>query len=323
MAESRLAIWFPDTLKRPRLVWVGLQEESSLLVPYFDHFLGENHGVHWTIIFNQNQRRGLSLGYDLTLYYHDSAGALGLPVNKSVQAAAGISAPVPHQWCGPLVLLSGNPAYSFGDVTLADFRHVLDYFVTYWDTTLREEPNSNTIWGVKVNCHGEEILHGADKFTRVAVDLNIPEEFKVSPVSKLLHLPVKAAKVKTTDAWAEYPEWNYDPDDHGSSTRPEHNPEAGALFVDVSLSSSNWGQIPKEWGENIGNVLLLRDDGEDMLVEEAEALCRFCTEVLMPMFNQCLRGDIPRPEVLRYLTIEQLNNFKRELRDDQAVEEDN
>jgi hypothetical protein len=141
-------------LKRPRLVWVGLQKESSLLVPYFDRFLGEHHGVLWTIIFNRNQRRGLSLGYDLTLYYNDSAGVIGRPVNKSVRAAAGISAPVPHEWCGPLVLLRENPV-CFGDVTLRDFRHVLDYFVTYWDTTLREEPSSNTVWGVKVNCYGE------------------------------------------------------------------------------------------------------------------------------------------------------------------------
>jgi hypothetical protein len=318
-----LAIWFPDTLKQPRLVWVGLQKDCSLLVPYFDHFLGENHGVLWTIIFNRNRRRGLFLGYDLTLYYNDSAGVISRSVNKSVRAAAGISAPVPHEWCGPLVLLRGNPGYGFGDVTLADFRHVLDYFVTYWDTTLREEPSSNTVWGVKVNCHGEQVLHGADKFIRVAVDSNIPETFEVSPVSKLLNLPVKAAKVKTTDAWAMYPELNYDLDNHGSSARPEHNPEAGALFVDVDLSSSNWGQIPKEWGENIGNVLLLRDDSEDISLEEAEALCRFCAQVLMPTFSQCLRGKIPRSEVLRYLTVEYLNKFMRELRDGQVVEEDN
>lgn len=79
---------------------------------------------------------------------------------------------------------------------------MLDYFLTYWDTTLREEPRSNTVWGVNVSCRGEQVLHGADKFIRVAVDLNIPEAFEVSLGSKLLNLPVKAAKVKTTDAWA-------------------------------------------------------------------------------------------------------------------------
>ena len=315
MSESRLAIWFPDTLKRPRLVWVGVQKDSSLLVPYFDHFLGEHHGVLWTLIFSQNQRRRLSLGHDLTLCYNESAGIIGSPINKSVRAAAGISVPVPHEWCGPLVLLKGNPAYSFGDVTLADFRHVLDYFVTYWNKTLREEPSSNTIWGVRINCYGEQILHGVDKFIRAAVDWNIPEDFEVSLVSKLLNLPVKAAKIKTTDAWGQYPEWNYDMEDHGSPTRPEHNPEAGALFVDVNLSSSGWGQIPNKWGENIGNVLLLRDDGEDMSLEEAEALCRYCTELLMPAFSQCLGSKMSRSEVLRYLTSEQLDNFRRELRD--------
>ncbi|MCJ1359736.1 MAG: hypothetical protein MMC33_009738 [Icmadophila ericetorum] len=250
MTESRLAIWFPDTLKKPALAWVGLQKDCSILVPCFDHLLGEHHGVLWTIIFDQNKRRGLSLGYDLTLYYIESAGVNGLPVNKSVRAVAGISVPVLHEWFGPLVLLIGNPVYRFGDVTLVDFRHVLDYFVMYSNTTLREEPSSNTVWGVKANCHGEQILHGADKFIRVAVDLNNSEEFEVSPVSKLLKLPVKATKVKTTDTWATYQEWDYDPyDDSGSSTRPEQNPEAGALFVDVDLSSSDWGQIPKEWGE--------------------------------------------------------------------------
>jgi hypothetical protein len=70
-------------------------------------------------------------------------------------------------------------------------------------------------------------------------------------------------------------------------------------------------------------VLLLRDDGEDMSLEEAEALCRFCAQVLMPTFSQCLRGEIPRLEVLRYLTVEYLNKFMRELRDGQVVEEDN
>ncbi|MCJ1384572.1 hypothetical protein MMC17_007689 [Xylographa soralifera] len=304
MTGSRLAIWFPDTWKQPRLVWIGLQKENSFLVPYFDHFLGENHGVLWTIILNQNQRRGVSLEYELTLYYNDSAGC-SLPVNKSVRAAAGISAPVPHEWCGPLVLLKGTPTFGFGDVTLVDYRHVLDYFVTYWDTNLHEEPSSNTVWGVKINCHGEKILHGAEKFIRVAVDLNIPEQFEVSPVSKLVNLPVKAAKVKATDAWAEYPEWNYDPDDYGSSARPEHNPEAEALFLGL-------GDHTKRMGENIGNMLLLRDDGEDMSLEEAETLCGFCTLVLMPTFSQCLRGEISRSEVHRYLTRERFDKFSSE-----------
>jgi hypothetical protein len=50
------------------------------------------------------------------------------------------------------------------------------------------------------------------------VDLNISEVFEVSLVLKLLNFPVKAAKVKTMDAWAVYPEWNYNPVDYGSFT---------------------------------------------------------------------------------------------------------
>ena len=294
-------------MKQPRLVWVRLQKDSNLLLPFFDHFLGEHRGVLWTIPFNQNKRRDLSLDHDLTLYYNDSAGVHGLPVNKSVQAAAGISAPVPHEWCGPLVFLRGNPGYGFGDVTLADFRHVLDYFVTYWDTTLREEPSSNTVWGVKLSCHGERILHGAAKFIKVAVDLNNPKGFEVSPVSKLIGLLVKAAKARITDAGGGYPEWNYDSDEDGSSASLDHNPEAGALFVDVDPSSTEWGQITKEWKEGIGNVLLLRENGEDMTFEEVETLCRFCTKVLMPAFYQCLAGKTPRSEGLRCLTTERLD----------------
>jgi hypothetical protein len=58
----------------------------------------------------------------------------------------------------------------FGDMTLADFRHVHDYFSTYADETIRETPSGGSVLAVQLNCALEQRLYARDTFTSVAVD---------------------------------------------------------------------------------------------------------------------------------------------------------
>jgi hypothetical protein len=54
-------------------------------------------------------------------------------------------------------------------MTLADFRHVLD-FSTYFDETVRETPSGGSIIAVKISCPLEQTLYRRETFTSVARD---------------------------------------------------------------------------------------------------------------------------------------------------------
>lgn len=89
--------------------------------------------------------------------------------NRSVMRLVQTSGTVHHNWCGPIVAMREKWDESYEDITLADFRHIIDYIVNYGASEVREMPNpiSDTpkpraIRGVKICCYGEIISHGAE-----------------------------------------------------------------------------------------------------------------------------------------------------------------
>jgi hypothetical protein len=72
-------------------------------------------------------------------------------------------------------------------MTLADFRHILDYFSTYHDQTIRETPSGGSALVVQVNCALEQRLYARDAFISVAVDRDFIRTTNIiSPLSEAL-----------------------------------------------------------------------------------------------------------------------------------------
>jgi hypothetical protein len=134
------------------------------------------------------------------------------------------------------------------------------------------------IMGVEVTCRGDRDL-GAAPFVQFNVPhnhpLRNPSLFKgnveLSEISAKLGIPVRGWR--STESYMEY---------HDTS-----NTTACKLFMDMTFAAHTinhpFGEVPQQWQNNSGNVMLVRADDQDLTVDEAELLCQFVEDKLEGM----------------------------------------
>ncbi|KAK1767784.1 hypothetical protein QBC33DRAFT_585819 [Phialemonium atrogriseum] len=286
---SEGGIWFPRDTEKPKLVWAYFAPGTlDYHHPCFDSFLGPDHGVLFAIPIEENTRRGLHLDYYLSIYYRDYDEIVIKSVHRAVTACHGMT--VPRKMVGDYVLLSGRPyppASSYGDTTLADFRHALDYFSTYFDNTIYETPGAGSVGAVKVSCRLEEALHGRDTFTAVAVSRNFPNTSGISDLSVALGDELRVCRLSRSEL-----ERNADLPDDALGSSGWHNPHSQAFMVDMDTSSDNWSKS-KQYRDIDGSAILLREDGTDLDVQSAERICGYASRCLCPFSSSHWRVRSP------------------------------
>lgn len=266
----------------------------------------------FTIPFAENKRRGLELNHYLTVYYCDWDENINKSVQAAVQACLGMT--TPNNMVGNYVVMSGQhgsytgtPGHEFGDMTLADFRHALDWFSTCFDDTVRETPCGGSVRAVKVSCPLEQTIYGRDLFTSVAVDRDFPSTSEVSPISQALGLPIRVCQLEQ-----DYLKQAIKLGDEASGEEEEErwtNPYAQALMTDIDLESENWGKTRQHWDID-GSFLLIRADREDMDFALAKHMSCYCFDVLKPLFERTLSGEISRQDVLEEITFDKAMAWK-------------
>lgn len=70
-------------------------------------------------------------GYSIQLAFRDAFLADGSTINRSLMESVKTSGTVHYEWRGPIVAMRQTWRDSYEDITLADFRHVIDHVVTY------------------------------------------------------------------------------------------------------------------------------------------------------------------------------------------------
>ncbi len=215
------------------------------------------------------------------------------------------------------------------DITLADFRHVLDYFVTYDTSEVREitdplDPNctDRTIRGVKICCYGEIRLHGAEPYVPVEVQETHPvrsgiaAQGDVSPISNLLGNSLRLWRFPDSKNWVDPPGWN-------DNMSPESNQDAAFLMMETDPGRESWGWAPLHWSIDIGNVLVIRADNSDLDVDELRLICYFIRRKLRPMFEDALGAGAvarTRDEVLNFINAENMEKCKAEVTKDRSID---
>jgi len=81
-------------------------------------------------------------GYAIALQHRDMFLTDGSPLNRSILASVGTSGTVPYEWCGPVIAMRMIWSELYEDITLADFRHALDYFISYGTTATKQSNES-------------------------------------------------------------------------------------------------------------------------------------------------------------------------------------
>lgn len=282
------------------LIWARIVFRIDTYYPDFDAFLGPDHGVLFTIPFTENKRRGLGLDHQLTIYYRDYDEISNKSVRHAVQACHGMT--LPNNMVGDYVAMSGRPyapPSEYRDMNLADFRHVLDYFSTNFDETIRETPSGGYVWAVQISCPLEQTLKSREALTSVAVDRDFPCTRDISKVSVALGVPVWVCKLERDNLEREMKLLDEPPEN------PWQNPYAEILVTDIDAESEDWGKARPTWCFD-GSVVLWREYGIDLEVKLAQHMCDYCLEVLKPLLARSLAGEISRQHVLAEITFEKM-----------------
>lgn len=337
--QHKLAIYFPVEASKPKLEWVGFWVRRGVQYPQIDHiFRSEGHDVTYRTM-RRGPLRGGDLGYELDVYTRTTVHTYGSKPNRSIIASVGITASIPLIWSGPCIVLRRPSPNLYGDITLADLRHIVDLFVTCGDFRVKEieaptlsgeiDRESDGILGVKVNSDAEIENHGAARFVPVIVREFHPMRcfstlpIMTSPISRLLGMPLKLWRIADGESHqALHTSMAYN---SSLECNLSDNCDITSLMMETELDSESWGFAPM-WTnlDYLGNVVVIREDEQDLSVDQLKLLCHFCERKLQPLFEDALgSGHVQRTreEVLAYITPENLERFKDELIDESDEDE--
>ncbi|KAK4168118.1 hypothetical protein QBC43DRAFT_309729 [Cladorrhinum sp. PSN259] len=304
--DHRVGIWFPRDSDKPKLIWAPIVEYQSSdpeYYPLFDDFLGPKNGLLYTMCIQENSRRGISLNYTISIYYRD----FDLKATRSPQHTVGLcydTLSEPGWLNGDLVAMAGRPyapRLQTRDMTLADFRHVLDFFCTVSDHTLRDSPTSGSVKVVRVVCRSEQSEYGHEVFSAVWMRQNsIAVNSTVSRLAEMLGFSLYLSKVGQKLDSRDNPVDSAS----GDGGLGDMNAFATVLGTNLELEKESWGKAAKVFR---GSAILARTDRQDLDVPEIIHLCRYCVEVLQPLFKRAIRGEISRLEVMKEISAEKLS----------------
>lgn len=300
----KIGIWFPRDTKEPELVWVPIISIMDEFHADFGGFLGPNHSVLFTLPFHENKRRGLILDHQITIYYQDwdeRPPKTNQSIQHAVKACHGMR--VPYNLCGDYVAMSGrrgDPSSEYLDIDCADFRHILDYFSTYFDETIRETPSGGSVRAVQISCPLEQKLKGCGQFQSVVVDRDFPSTKLISDLSMALEDPMWICEIDRDELSDGIKLLDELPED------PWRNLHAEALATDIDEKSDSWGMPLRSHWRFDGSIIVMRRHGKDLDVEWVQHICAYYLEVLRPLFAMSLSGEISREGVLAEVTREKI-----------------
>ncbi|CAI7607135.1 unnamed protein product [Penicillium bialowiezense] len=301
---DKIGVWFPRDTKEPELVWVPIISKLNEYHADFDAFLGPKHSVLFTLPFNENKRRGLVLDHQITIYYQDwdeRPTKTNQSIQHAVEACHGMR--VPYNLCGDYVAMSGrqgDPSSEYLDIDCADFRHILDYFSTYFDETIRETTSGGSVRAVQISCPLEQKLKSCEQFQSVVVDRDFPSTKMVSGLSMAFEDPMWICQINSDELKDGIMLLDELPEDAWRNLHAEH------LAIDLDAESDNWGMSSRSPWRLDGSIIVMRRYGKDLDVEWVQHICAYYLKVLQPLFARALSGDISREDVLAEVTRERI-----------------
>ena len=106
-----------------------------------------------------------------------------------------------------------------------------------------------------------------------------------------------------------------------------NNQETTFLNRGTDSSKDGFGWAPSYWKTKVGAVLLVREDGQDLELWRAQALCGFCSEVLQPKFEDSLQPPEharygitvrTREEAVSFMTPEKFEDYSKKYKPEQG-----
>lgn len=126
----------------------------------------------------------------------------------------------------------------------------------------------------------------------------------IAPISELVGMSVHTRKYPPDRLWEDNHDGSYE------------NDPATFLHMVPDANSDWWGWAPSEWRGDVGSVLVVRSNDQDVTTQQVEALCRFCQFKMQPLFENGLGGglvEMTKAEVMAYMTPEAFRDYCAEM----------
>lgn len=294
----------------PQLQWVRCErpekDEYSREVSHtadVHSLLGLGRTVSSSVV-DHNPRRGRNLDYQLVVKYRDEFLRDGSKLNASIMHCIGYSETSAYQWRGPVLIL--RQIYgTYKNITLDDFRDALDYFTTYnysrvteYDTIHQQIPRKihGEVMGVQINSDGEMELHGSPRFAPVGIPREhlirvLPSERSMrASISQKVGIPLLLRRVIEGESPGTMPGvLNFD----SLGCNFSNNQAVTFLMTETDPLRPNWGFSSLSQFSDVGNVIVMREDGRDVTVEKVEAICEFSQHFAGPIFEEAMESTRP------------------------------
>ncbi len=310
-SEHFRAIFFPVNDEKPKPVWLHCkwhddEEDGKFQLAECESFLGHDGSPkHAPIQHNPVLKRVLSN----TIYvcHRDTFLIDGSKTNNSVASIIATKPGQYHDWRGPIIAYGkeglGTDQIACKDLDMRDFRHVADYFLSYGYTpppTTTQQPTGAKVKGVKINCLGDQKMLGKSHFEAVEVPTTDPIFFEhdTSDIAQRVGLPIYTRRCPSNPEWAR----NQNNEILGHQS-PFNNQDATFLhlccdpkadFDSHYTRTIGWAWAPRQWQNNVGSAIVVRQDRKTLSPWHVEALSRYCRIEISPLLAHSIGEYAPR-----------------------------
>lgn len=290
-AKHVKAIVFKEDESTPQFTWLACQwiaDDDGGWYQSAETFeaLGEDGRETAQIRFNPVLKKALD--NTIVLCWRDGFLFDGSKRNQCIKDLLANKLGEHHDWRGRLVAYGtvglGIDQCECRDLTMADFRHISDFVLVYNSSPALEVFPPRTpaaaIAAVRINCLGAQKVLEKSKFESVEISSFDPIFFghDTSGIAARVDLPVFTRRLPQESSWANA-------DVLGGS--PTQNVEATFLHLCIDPGVPDtlhraWAWAPMSWQNDVGNVLVVRQDKKPLLPVHVETLANYCRFEVLP-----------------------------------------
>ncbi|KAK1252059.1 hypothetical protein MKX08_003246 [Trichoderma sp. CBMAI-0020] len=251
----------------------------------------------------RNPRLKRNLLNTIYICHRDTFLIDGSKPNRSVARVTSTQPGLYHDWRGPIFAYGkaglGIDPKKCRDLDMEDFRHVFDYFLSY---NFIPATAAQTIKAVRINCFGDQKMCNKPVFESVEIlsDDPIFSNHDTSDIANRIGFPIFTRRLAPNPVWAGNQDnkiFNY--------SSPFNNQDATFLHQccnpNATLSSDfgtlGWGFASMQWQNEVGSVLVVRQDMKPLHPLHVEALCKYCRYDIAPLFAHSIGEYEPEEEM--------------------------
>jgi hypothetical protein len=306
--KAFIAIKLEPESKVPELVWVQgrnyndfkiVEMGASFNQPVKHTFLGDDDPRPNEVRITSHSTPKFDLDHTVAFNFRDAFFYDGSKTNECVANMA--NGKHKHRWCGRLIVLAWPglklETKVYQDVTAADLHYVTDYFKSVGDglgvkeeLKIGDQPVDfekvtdvsrmmqdlfvdgrvrDQIWGVVISCKGSRKFRGKPRYTPTSViAVHGIFQLKATELSKAIKLPIMTYKQLAAPLRYNGPGWN-----------PLANPVASAMNLNLQVLSDTWGGVDKNMWDDVGDIIVAREDHKDITMQQVEAIAQFALKV--------------------------------------------